>query len=207
MDRLRLARDDRAQLLDLLETLSPDQWETPSLCEGWRVRDVVAHVFSYDGVGWPGMLRYLVENRFQIDRINALRVTEWGVRSIDELLDFVRAHLTPQGPMAALGGRIALTDAVIHQQDIRRPLGRPREIPADRLLQALNGAIAAPVIGSRPRIRGLRLVATDADWSTGHGPEVRGTAEALLMAATGRHGVVDELTGPGRQTLAARIGG
>jgi uncharacterized protein (TIGR03083 family) len=204
MDKRQLAREERAQLLDLLETLSPDQWETPSLCAGWRVRDVVAHMFSHETLDWLSVIRRFAQRGFRVDGVNAIGVAAYRTRSIDELLALVRAHVTPRGFTAAFGGTIALTDAVIHQQDIRRPLALPRDIPAERLLPALQGALAAPVTGARRRARGLRLVATDLDWSAGRGREVRGGAEALLMAVTGRPGVADELTGPGQPVLAAR---
>jgi hypothetical protein len=68
-------------------------------------------------------------------------------------------------------------------------------------------ALIAPDIGGYWRTRGLRLVATDLGFAAGLGPEVRGTAEALLMAIAGRRGVVSELSGPGQAKLAARIGG
>lgn len=205
MDKRQLARDERAQLLELLQALSQDQWETPSLCAGWRVRDVVAHIFSYEELSWPGALRRFAQGRFQLDRTNAIGVATYRTRSIDELLALVRAHLAPSGVTAAFGGTLALTDALIHQQDIRRPLGLPRDIPAQRLVPVLHGALRSPAIGARRRLRGLRLVATDLEWSAGSGSEVRGSAEALLMAVTGRPGIVDELTGPGQPVLAARV--
>ena len=119
----------------------------------------------------------------------------------------MKNHLQPRGLTTWFGGRIALTDGVIHQQDIRRPLGLPRAIPADRMLCALQFARTAPTIGAAKRIRGLALVATDLDWSAGKGPAVEGSAEALLMAVAGRRDIVRELSGPGQPTLAERIGG
>jgi hypothetical protein len=95
---------------------------------------------------------------------------------------------------------------LIHQQDIRRPLGRPRDIPADRLVPALRTTLFGPVLRGVLRVRDVRLVATDIDWSFGRGPEVVGTAEALLMAAAGRKAVVTELSGPGVPRLASRLG-
>lgn len=95
---------------------------------------------------------------------------------------------------------------MIHQQDIRRPLGIPRDIPAERLLPALSFARAAPPIGTPWRIRGLRLIASDLDWTAGNGLDVHGTGEALLMAMAGRRDVTVELDGPGVTTLRARIG-
>jgi hypothetical protein len=98
------------------------------------------------------------------------------------------------------GGRIALADGMVHQQDIRRALGIPRSIPPERLVVAVNFARIAPAIGLpvAGRVRGLKLVATDMDWSAGRGPEVHGTGEALLMAIAGRRGITDELSGEAR---------
>ncbi|WP_130290095.1 maleylpyruvate isomerase family mycothiol-dependent enzyme [Pseudonocardia sediminis] len=141
------------------------------------------------------------------DRANAVGVAEHANRSPDELVAMAREHVQPRGLTSMMGGRIALTDGMIHHQDIRRPLGMPREIPADRLVAALETAKTAPTISAAKRIKGLRLVATDLDWSTGDGPLVEGTGEALLMAIAGRRGIVAELSGPGAATLIDRIGG
>lgn len=100
-----------------------------------------------------------------------------------------------------------MAETLIHHQDIRRALGRPCPIPAERLLPALRVALIAPDIAGPWRIRGIRLVATDLRFSAGVGPEVRGTAEALLMAIAGRRAVLSELSGPGQTKLASRIGG
>ena len=102
-------------------------------------------------------------------------------------------------------GGIALVDGMIHHQDIRRPLGKPRHIPADRLRAALEFAQYAPVIRGFWHRRGLRLIATDVDWSAGSGPEVRGPGEAVLLAIAGRDAAVDELAGPGLATLEPRL--
>jgi uncharacterized protein (TIGR03083 family) len=200
-----LARDERADFAEFLATLSPQQWEVPSLCDGWRVRDVVAHVISYDELDGTGLIGRFTRGRFLPDRVNAVGLAEYGTRSPEELLALLNDHLEPRGLPAAFGGMVGLVDGMIHHQDIRRPLGMPREIPAKRLLPALRCALAAPVIRGFWRVRGVRLVATDLDWSTGTGPEVHGPAEALLMTIAGRRGIVGELTGPGQQKLANRI--
>jgi len=94
---------------------------------------------------------------------------------------------------------------VIHQQDIRRAVVRPRAIPADRVEAVLDHSISKKghkgVNYARRRLRGLRLVATDMDWAWGDGGEVRGPGEALLMAANGREQPLLDLTGPGLETL------
>ena len=94
---------------------------------------------------------------------------------------------------------------MIHQQDIRRPLRLPRRIPAERLCAALDFVRYAPTIRGALRARGVRLVATDVDWSHGKGPEVRGTGEALLMVMAGRPDALADLDGAGVVRLAARV--
>ena len=165
VDLTHLACAERADLADFLATLLPEQWERPTLCDCWRVRDVVAHLISYDDLNVPGLLRRLAVGRLNLDRANAAGVAEYATVSCEELLGVLRNHLQPHGLPARFGGRIALVDGLIHHQDIRRPLGQPREIPTERLRHALNFAlIALPIHGFR-RARGLRLVATDLDWA------------------------------------------
>lgn len=118
-----------------------------------------------------------------------------------------RAHPRPHGLTAGFGGRIGLLDALVHQQDIRRPLGLPRVVPAERLAVALPFALVAPPIAARPRVRGLQLVATDVDFAAGSGPQVRGPGEALLMAVAGRADALGALSGPGAGLLAQRVRG
>ncbi|MCE3553224.1 maleylpyruvate isomerase family mycothiol-dependent enzyme [Pseudonocardia sp. RS11V-5] len=204
VDTMAMAREERGELVDLLVTLTPEQWEAPTLCSEWCVREVVAHMFSYEELGRLQLVgRFL---RRGPGRANDLGVAAYADRSPDELIALAKNHLQPTGLTAAFGGRIALTDGTIHHQDIRRPLGLPRRIPPERLLVVLDYARTAPPIRARTRIRGLTLRATDLDWTTGSGPEVTGPAEALLMALAGRPGITGELSGPGLPELAARIG-
>lgn len=205
MHLMPLARDERTDFAAFLATLSPQQWEAPSLCEGWRVRDVVAHVVSYDELDGQALFRRMAKGRFLPNRANAIGLAEYNTRGPDELLGLLKDHVQPHGLPAAFGGMIALVDGLIHHQDIRRALAMPREVPAERLLLALRFALIVPLIGGFWRIRGVRLVATDLNWSAGLGPVVRGPAEALLMALAGRRGVVRELVGPGQRTLRDRI--
>lgn len=201
-----MAHDERADLADLLHSLSEEQWNAESLCDRWRVRDVVAHLVSYDDVTVPALASMVVRGRLRLDRINAIGVSDAASLSTDQLLDRFRAHLTPAGLARGFRGAIGLVDAVIHHQDIRRPLTLPRTIPTDRLRFVLDFAIKSPALPGRRLARGLRLVATDLDWATGQGPEVHGPAESLLMAIAGRLDPSDELRGAGQQQLRARVG-
>ena len=203
MNGLEVATAERTDLADFLATLTPEQWEMPSLCEGWRVRDVVAHVMSFDGVSPLGMFRRAIRGR--IVHINQVGVDELASLSTEQLLDKLRAQLRPQGLATTFGGRLALLDVTIHHQDIRRPLGMPRQIPAERLRWVLGASVRSPELPGWRLARGLRLAPTDLDWSHGSGPQITGPAEAVLMAIAGRGRAIRELTGPGQPVLAGRL--
>ncbi len=201
---LEMARAERADLAEFLATLAPQDWAAPSLCSRWTVKDVVAHVISYEELGALGLLERFAKGR--IVRANQVGVDEFSSRSPQQLLEFLRNHLQPRGLTAGFGGMIALVDGTIHHQDIRRALGRPRTVPADRLERVLGLVPGNPRLGAGRRIRGLHLRATDIDWTHGRGPEVAGPGEALLMAMSGRPAALPDLGGPGRDTLAERLG-
>ncbi|HXL63256.1 MAG TPA: maleylpyruvate isomerase family mycothiol-dependent enzyme [Mycobacterium sp.] len=202
---MEMARAEREDFAALLDELTPDQWESPTLCEGWRVRDVVAHAFGYDNLSRAQLVGRFIKGGLMVNRINELGVVELAQSSPAALRDLVRNHLEPRGLTAGFGGRIALTDNMIHQQDIRRPLGMPRRIPSERLRTALDFARYAPTIRGAWQARGVRMVADDLAWSHGRGPEVRGSGEALLMMMGGRRAALDDLSGPGQPKLAQRF--
>ncbi len=203
MNGIEMATAERTDLADFLATLTLEQWEAPSLCERWRVRDVVAHVMSFDGVNLLGMLRRAIRGR--IVHINQVGVDELASLSTEQLLDRLRAHLRPQGLATTFGGRLALLDVTIHHQDIRRPLGVPRQIPAERLRCVLDDSVRSPELPGWHLSRGVRLTPTDLNWRHGSGPEITGPAEAVLMAVAGRQSAVEELAGPGQPILAGRL--
>jgi len=200
---MEMAQAERADLAAFLPTLGANDWQAPSLCAGWTVKDVVAHMLSYEELGFLGLIKRFVKGR--VVRANEVGVKEFASMNPDELVALLDSHLRPRGLTAGFGGMIALVDGTIHHQDIRRALGRPRTVPVDRLARILPLVPGNPRLGAGKRIRGLRLHATDLDWNHGSGPEVAGTGEALLMAMAGRPAVLDELSGPGHATLANRI--
>ncbi len=196
----QLLDDERADLIALLGELSDAEWEAPSLCAGWRVRDVVGHLL-YDEISLTGYARIAIRCRGNTDRVNAALVDR--VRDLSPAELVARFERSGQR-ITALWPSLGLADIMVHHQDIRRPLGRPRTIPAERLLAVLDH----PDPFARPGrfTRGLRLVATDVEWSSGTGPEVRGPGEALALAMVGRPVALDDLTGDGVAALRARHG-
>jgi uncharacterized protein (TIGR03083 family) len=202
---LELAREERLEFADFLAALTPEQWAAPSLCAGWTVRDVAAHCVSFEGLSGGQLATRFLKGRLQTDRINALAVADLAGSSTDDLIGLLRDNALPHGLGAGFGGRVALTDNMIHQQDIRRPLGHARTIPAERLTAALDFVRYSPTIRGALRARGVRLVATDSDWSYGKGPEVRGQGEALLMVMAGRPDALPDLDGPGLTNLSTHV--
>ena len=199
-------RAERTDLLRLLEELSPEEFAIPSLCQGWRVRDVAAHAVSYDRISPLAYVPLFAVSGLSIDRTNRLLVRWWRRRGTDAIVEALRRSPTPRGMMRLLGRRIALLDVFVHQQDMRRPLSRPRQIPADRLA-AIGEVLRHHRIGAGgvSRARGLRFEAEDIDWSAGEGPTVRGPAEALLMVLAGRPAALLELAGSGKEELTRRL--
>lgn len=199
------AAEERRDLATFLDTLDPDEWERPSLCAGWSVRDVVGHIASYDVLGWGGSLALLARSGFSLGRCNQAGIDRSRRMSTDDLVAQLRDHATPRGLTSMFGSHVALVDGLIHHQDVRRALGRPREVPAERLRAVLGFLPRARALPAPGHLREVRAVATDLNWAHGSGPELKGPGEAVVMALAGRAEALTDLTGPGVDTLAARL--
>jgi uncharacterized protein (TIGR03083 family) len=197
---------ERLELADFLETLTPEEWDAPSLCERWRVRDVAAHIVEGAGkLGLGKTVTGFVKAGFNLNKMIGNAGIEAGNEPTDELVKKLREAANSETTPPMTKPIDMLSDAMIHTQDIRRPLNKPRQIPEDRLCLVLDSMkTQQPFVGAKKRIAGLKLVATDMDWTCGEGPEVRGTGEALLMAMVGRTPAIDDLTGEGVATMRTR---
>lgn len=200
-----LAQAERREFAELLTELSDHEWETPSLCAGWTVRDVVAHVLSYEDLTARAVVGRMARARLSLSGTNDASLDDYRDWEPAQLINRMRRCVDPHGLTTGFGCRVALLDAMAHQQDIRRPLGRPRIIPSARIVPALNFARIAPPIGAYRRILGLRFAATDIAWAAGRGAQVSGPAEAILMVTAGRAAALDDLSGPGVQKLRDRL--
>lgn len=211
-----LVRAELADLRALLPQLTEEQWETPSLCEGWRVRDVIGHACTGYSYSVPKVLGLVVKSGFNVPKGSGRAAVEFASsRSTPELVEAFNTATTPDKPkgfVKTMPWPERFVDHTIHEQDIRRPLGIRRDFPPERLRAALD---ALPKVGgfarTKQRVKGLRLVATDIDYvvgegGVGEGPEVRGPAEALILAASGRPVALPELEGDGVAILRERIG-
>ncbi|MGY2011440.1 maleylpyruvate isomerase family mycothiol-dependent enzyme [Nocardia gipuzkoensis] len=203
----RAVAAERAGLAELLAPLPEAGWDHPSLCDGWRVRDVVAHIVlsARADIGW--ILVNLIRARGSLHRAirdtavrHANHVTTGQL--LDELRDSIDARVTAIGTTPA----DRLMDLLVHGQDIALPLGIAREMPKAAAVVAIDRiwTTGAP-FHARKNFAGYRLVASDAEWAAGEGPIITGPVAALLLILTGRRGAWDEVTGDGA-TLFAKDG-
>jgi uncharacterized protein (TIGR03083 family) len=213
-----LASHCRDQLGDhrtLAAELDEAAWSSPSLCTGWTVKDVYAHLLYGRLHGMATMGLGLLRHRGSMDRWGdavSRRLAE--ELPTDELVARFEAE-TSRWPERGIAGRESdtakLADNVTHELDVRRALDRPRStpFPADRLAAALAASTRTNMWGNKKRLAGLRFVATNVDWTHGpaDGAEVRGPAEDLLLAVNGRPAGLAALEGPGVARLRERLGG
>jgi uncharacterized protein (TIGR03083 family) len=199
-----LVHSERAALAADLADLSGEQWNTPSLCTGLTVREVLAHLTSGASLTPIRWLTGVIRCRFDFDEQVAMRLAEQlGATPAETLARFhrvVTSTTKPPLPVIAMLG-----ETIVHGEDIRRPLGIRRDYPIDVLTRVADYYRRSDmVVLAKGRIRDLRLVATDGPFTTGSGALVTGPTLALTMAMTGRTAYRTELEGDGVATLHAR---
>ncbi|WP_330322564.1 maleylpyruvate isomerase family mycothiol-dependent enzyme [Streptomyces anulatus] len=200
----RMVHAERAALADDLARLDAGQWDAPSLCEGWTVHDVAAHLVDTARTTRIGFVAGLVRARFDFDRQNARGVERERGASPQETLERLRRvasrTTTPPAPLDT-----RLVEEVVHGEDIRRAVGLVRSYPQEAVVRALRLQARTPASfgGAKELVARVRLSATDADLSIGEGPDVTGPALSLLLVVSGRRAALDELDGPGLSAFAA----
>ena len=194
---------ERSTLAELLETLQPAQWAVPSLCPGWTVKEVAAHV-TLSHIGKGRAVAELVRYGGNFDRmIRETARRRAAGSSTDRLVAQIRAMPGSRKHPIGTSYLDPLVDSLVHGQDIAVPLGIVRSMPvAAAVVAAARVWSMGFPFGARRRLRGLRLEATDADWANGAGELVRGPIEVLLLVLTGRRARLDELTGDGLHVLS-----
>ncbi|WP_127500078.1 maleylpyruvate isomerase family mycothiol-dependent enzyme [Actinoplanes solisilvae] len=191
---------ERRAVVALLESLSADEWQQQSLCSRWTIHDVGAHLTMQQmGLSdafpmmrqWQGSLARTIAHTA---RVRAAALTPEQI--VTELRDTAGRRRRNIGVTRLE----TLTDVLVHTQDIAIPLGRQHTMPAEAAAECATRTLSMrwpPPLPSVRAVAGLRLTATDVDWSAGQGPEVRGPMEALLLTITGRHVWRDRLSGEG----------
>ena len=197
-----LVHAERAAMLDDLARIDDKQWEQPSLCDGWTVHDVAAHMVNTARATRISFAAEMIRAGFDFDRQNARGIERARgaspAQTLQRLRDVAPRTSTPLAPSDT-----RIVEEVLHGEDIRRPLGITRAYPEEAVLRSLRQQVrtSASFGGAKELVARVRLCATDADVSFGDGREVRGTALALLLVISGRHVALDELEGPGVAAL------
>lgn len=200
-----LIASQRCATLDVIRELDEAELATPSLCEGWAVRDVAGHLVWVATSEPVDIVRDALYGGLRVHQMIADQARVIGSLPTEVLIEKLEKAVDARLRVPGLRVESVLADLIVHNQDIRRPLGIEAGIDPDALLVALDEYLGANrFTGGKKRVRGLRLVATDIDWTKGTGPEVSGPAEALLLAGVGRSVALDDLTGDGVATLASR---
>ncbi|GAA2516842.1 maleylpyruvate isomerase family mycothiol-dependent enzyme [Streptomyces levis] len=182
----RSVDQERTSLADLLEGLSPEEWETPTRCGQWRVRDVAAHLTIAARFSYGQVVREMARARGNWNRMIRDSAVREAALPVDEIVANLRSIVGSRRLAPTTSPHEPLLDLLVHGQDIALALGRTRAMPP---AAARDAAERVWTMRFPPRpwpLPKARLVATDIDWTRGAGPEIRGPVGALLLLLTGR---------------------
>lgn len=183
----QVVEDERRSLADLLDSLTPEQWDAPTMCDGWRVRDVAAHLTIAARLTVPQMVVGMVRARGDFNRFVHEDGARRGVRAPGVLVAELRSlassrrHPRPTKPIDPM------VDMLVHGQDIALAVGLDRAMPTDAAVAGAQHVWESSFpFGARKRLAGHRLLASNATWSAGDGELVEAPIERLLLLLTGR---------------------
>jgi uncharacterized protein (TIGR03083 family) len=195
--------DHRRALVRLLEDLSEEEWHRPSLCEGWTVRQVAAHL-ALQNMTWSAMPRALLDliRHGGVDGVIHAMACRHAKLPAEVIVGEIRDRIGVWRPLPTVTFRETAIDYLVHGQDIAVPLGRTLEMPPGLAVVAADRVWSRPrMFHARKKLAGYRLVADDVSWAAGRGQEVCGTIGALLLVLTGRPAALPQLSGPGTAGL------
>ena len=198
----KAVHQERRRLAADVGALPADRWRLPSLCPGWNVHDVLAHLVDTARMGRLSFVRELLTARLDFDRANEAGILrEKRANPMDTVQALRDAAELTRTPPVNLDTR--LVEAIVHGEDIRRPLEITGTYSDWTVVRALAYQLRTPVSfgGGRERAAGLRLIirSTGASWGTG--AEVTGEALDLLLAVSGRPVPRARLHGSGASRL------
>lgn len=185
----------RLDLAEFLDALTAEQWNTPSLCEGWTVRDVAVHL-TQSAAPWHRLAFEAVRSGFRFNDMVA-RVAREDTSTPDEVVATLRGMVGGRRRPPGTAPADPLMDTLVHGQDIAIPLGLNRSIPLEPAAVAAERvwAMGFP-FHARKRFPGVQLVADDADFRVGSGEQVTGAMADILLAVAGRQEGLAGLSGP-----------
>jgi uncharacterized protein (TIGR03083 family) len=209
VDYFPVIEAERRAIADMLDGLTPQQWETQSLCARWTVRHVAAHLSVVLTHGVGTFLVAAIRAGGNLNRANCIVVAREATRPIPDIVGDLRANADHRFTPPTFGSEAPLTEVLLHGEDMRVPLGIADDGPADRWQGALDLLLSPK--GRRgfaaKGVPALHYVATDTEWAHGSGDEVRGPAAALALTVSGRPARLAELSGPGQAAVRAWAGG
>ncbi len=203
----------RLRTADLLGELAPEAWDTPSLCDGWTVRDVAAHL-TLQQMTLGSALTAALRHPGSLNHVINASARHQARRPPEQLIAEIRGMVGSRRHNIGVTPLETLIDIVVHGQDIAVPLGRDLTVSpwtavttADRLWwfrSTRMGRLKSKVFADLDD-QGLRFVAADADWSAGAGDEVRGPLVSIVLVLTGRPVGAAALEGPGASRLRRQL--
>jgi uncharacterized protein (TIGR03083 family) len=193
----------RLEMASEIVALPPDRWDIPSWCTGWRVRDVLGHLVSMAEATPLPMIGQFLRNPVRPDRAVDRMARALGAQPVPVLAERLRCAADGGFHVIGLPPELGLGDLLVHSADALRPAGIRPEPPLADVIVVLDTyrKWGRRVVHAVPD-RGVSLAATDADWRSGAGPEVRGRAIGLLLLVANRRQVIDRLDGPGVAQLS-----
>lgn len=195
---------ERDLLVGQLRDLTDAEWTSPSLCDGWSVRDVTAHLLMPYELSFPRFVVGLLRARFRFDRF-ADRWARADPRT-GQLVDALAATTANGFNVPGAGETAPLSHLFLHAQDIREPLDLPAETTDEGGRRVLDDLTHGKRAVAPTRTEGLHLMATDIDWSTGlGGPTVAGPAAVLASALMNRSASAVRLEGSGADRFRSRF--
>jgi uncharacterized protein (TIGR03083 family) len=206
MDTWTQIKNGRGAFGHYLAELPADDWNRPSLCAGWSVKDVAVHMLVIPTMSKGQVFRAFAASRFNLDRMNAKLVAQLtATMSNSEIADLTLSSAASKGMPPGLKLPGVFNELAIHSADIAEATGKPFDLPSTDYVACLDYLKdVQPVFRAKDRVAGLRLQATDTDWTSGSGPLVCGTSKQLLLAMAGRPSALELLAGEGLATLRTR---
>lgn len=207
-DTFALIAQQRREVATALDTLSDDEWNAPSLCEGWRVRELVAHLTMPFRVGKPHFLLSVIAEGGSIAKVMDKYARQHAGEPPAQLIAYVRDNAESRVVPPTSSPVASLTEIVIHGFDMSIPTHRHVEVPEDVSRPVLDYLVSSRV-GFVHTKRGLasevRLVSTDSTWSWGSGPQVSGSNFGLMMMLARRPVGFEYVSGEGVDLVRWRL--
>lgn len=192
----------------MLDGLDDEQWSTPSLCIGWSVHDVAAHLTMPFSLGVPALIWRMAKARGNFDRVSDDFAKSLSTTPGSQLSATLRMNANNRFTPPGLGPEAPLTDIVVHGLDMGIPVGHPPAVSAEAaltILTFLQSSNASRGFVPKGRLDGLRFECLDVAWMSGSGHDVRGSAVSLILAMTGRTVGLSNLDGEGVAELGRRL--